>query len=82
MQTWQLQNAKNRLSEVVDLATREGPQIITRRGVETAVILSVEEYRKLSRPRQSLVDFLRASPLADVELDLERDPDPGRELDL
>ncbi len=78
--TWQLQHAKNRLSEVVDRAVQDGPQVITRRGVETVVVVAVSDYRKLARPKQSLVDFLRASPLAD--LDLERDPDPGREVEL
>ena len=82
MQTWQLQHAKNRLSEVVDRANVEGPQIITRRGVETAVVLSAEEFRKLVRPKQSLVEFLRTSPLAEVDLDLSRDPDPGRDVNL
>ena len=38
--SWQLQEAKNRLSEVVDEALKEGPQVITRRGVETAIVLS------------------------------------------
>ncbi len=82
MHAWQLQHAKNRLSEVVDRATDEGPQVITRRGVDTAVVLSIRDYRRLSKPEQSLVDFLRTSPLAEVQLDLERDPDPGRDVEL
>ena len=72
MQTWQLQEAKNRLSEVVDKALHQGPQVITRRGVETAVVVSVEEFRKLQRPETDLVDFFRASPLFGMDLDLER----------
>ena len=82
MQTWQLQHAKNRFSEVVDQAIQEGPQVISRRGVETVVVVSVSDFRKMSRPQEGLVDFLRASPLAEEDLDLERDPDPGREIDL
>lgn len=82
METWQLQHAKNRLSEVVDRALRDGPQVISRRGVETVVVVSMNEYRKLAKPKEGLVDFLRASPLAGADLDLERDPDPGREIDL
>jgi len=82
MQTWQLHQAKNRLSEVVDNAVRKGPQVITRHGRETAVLLSVEDYRKLQRPKTSLVEFFRASPLVGVELDLERSDDLGREVDL
>ena len=80
--TWKLQDAKNRFSEVVKEALRAGPQIVTRRGKETAVVLSVEEYRRLARPDVSLVEFLGSSPLADVDLDLERDRDTGREVDL
>lgn len=82
MQSWQLQEAKNRLSEVIEKALHQGPQVITRRGAETAVVLSMDEYRKMSRPETDLVGFFQASPLADVELDLERVRDTGREIDL
>ncbi len=84
MHTWQLQHAKNRFSEVIDRAQAQGPQMITRRGTETAVVLSVEEYRKLQRPASDLVEFFQTSPLAESaeELDLERDPDTGRDLEL
>ncbi|MCP3958643.1 MAG: type II toxin-antitoxin system Phd/YefM family antitoxin [bacterium] len=82
MHAWQLQEAKNRLSEVVDRALDQGPQMITRRGAETAVVLSIEDYRRINRPETDLVDFLQASPLAGVELDLERSRDTGREIDL
>ena len=64
MQTWQLQEAKNRLSEVVDKALNQGPQVITRRGAETAVVLSMDDYRRLRQPEIDLVDFFQASPLA------------------
>ncbi|MCB1033254.1 MAG: type II toxin-antitoxin system Phd/YefM family antitoxin, partial [Acidobacteria bacterium] len=80
--TWQLQHAKNKLSEVVDRAVQEGPQVISRRGVETAVVVSVRDYRKLVAPKEGLVAFLRASPLVEIELNLESDSDPGRDVDL
>lgn len=79
---WKLQDAKNRFSEVVKEALRAGPQIVTRRGKETAVVLSVEDYRRLARPEVGLVGFFRSSPLAEAELDLERDRDTGREVEL
>ena len=82
MRTWQLQDAKNRFSAVVDAARQSGPQLVTRRGAAAVVVMAVEEYRRLSRPRQSLVDFMRSSPLMDVELDLDRVRDEPRELDL
>ena len=76
--SWQLQEAKNKLSEVVDAAVNKGPQIITRRGVETAVVISADDYRKLRLRQMTLVEFFRASPLVGVELDLTRDTSPAR----
>jgi prevent-host-death family protein len=72
MGTWQLQEAKARLSEVIKKAKREGPQSITVRGEPAAIVISSGEYRRLKRPRQSLVEFMRRSPLYGVELDLRR----------
>ena len=79
---WQLQDAKNRFSEVVERALKKGPQTITRRGVEAVVVVSAEEFRRLGAPATSLVEFLRASPLVGAELALERDADEGREVSL
>jgi len=80
--TWQLQEAKNRFSEVVDRALDEGPQVVTRRGVAEVVVISLAQFRKLSRPRGSLVEFFARSPLRNVKLDLSRDRDTGRSVDL
>lgn len=76
--TWQLQEAKNKFSEVVDGAVKEGPQVVTRRGVETVVILSYSDYVELTAPRQKLSTFFRESPLAEVALDLRRDTSAPR----
>jgi prevent-host-death family protein len=76
--TWQLQEAKNRLSEVVDEAVAHGPQVITRSGKRTAVILSYEEYRRLDVQKANLTEFFRTSPLASEDLDLSRDSSPVR----
>jgi len=79
---WQLQEAKAMLSEVIKAAELK-PQIITVRGKETAVILSYEEYRKLSSPRQSLYEFIQNSPLRDFQLELpERRAENTREAFL
>ena len=80
--TWQLQEAKNRFSEVVKRALRHGPQVVTKRGHEVVIVLAVEAYRELTRPRTSLVRFLQESPLAGVTLDVERSKDTGREVEL
>ena len=79
---WALQDAKNRLSEVVNSAVREGPQTITRRGKEAAVVISIDDFKQLTTSPGSLVSFFRNSPLAGSDLDLARSPDYGREVDL
>ncbi len=78
MHTWQLQEAKNKFSEVVNNALSSGPQVITRHGVETAVLMSYEEFKRLTLPQKSLSAFFRDSPLAEVELDLSRDAGMAR----
>jgi antitoxin Phd len=70
---WQLQEAKNRLSEVLQEAIQHGPQIITKRGVEVGILLSYSEYRKMIASQKKLSAFFRESPLAGVDLELDRD---------
>ncbi|MBK5275845.1 MAG: type II toxin-antitoxin system Phd/YefM family antitoxin [Desulfuromonadales bacterium] len=79
---WQLQEAKNRLSQVVDSALHDGPQTITLRGKPAAVVVSFEDYRKMTQPRTGLSQFFRQSPLHGVELDLSRSADLSREVEL
>jgi len=62
---WQLQDAKNQFSRVVQKAQREGPQIVTLRGERAAVVLSVADYDALRAGRPSLVDDLLAGPAWD-----------------
>jgi prevent-host-death family protein len=82
-QTWQLQEAKNKFSRVVTDAIQDGPQVITRHGVEVAIVLSMTEYRKLITSNKKLSQFFRESPLSGIELDLRRDTTPQRDdLDL
>ena len=64
---------------MVDAALVDGPQVITRRGRATAILLSYEDYRKLVVSQQKLSDFFRESPLAGLELDVTRDPSPLRD---
>ena len=78
--SWQLQEAKNKLSEVVDHALKEGPQEITRRGKKTAVILSAKDYMRLKRKKGNLSTFFRGSPLKGFSLD--RAKDYPREVDV
>jgi antitoxin Phd len=82
MHTWKLEDAKNQFSRVVREALAGKPQRVTRGGRDAVVVVAAEEYERLTRPALSLVEFLSRSPLADVELDLERPRDFGRAIDL
>jgi prevent-host-death family protein len=77
--TWPLQDAKNKLSELLDTVRRHGAQTITRHGKPVAVVISAEAYARL-QPAEKLVDILRDCPVKDWQL--ERDPAPARDLDL
>lgn len=69
MHAWQLQEAKARLSEVIQKAIHDGPQDISLRGQPAAVILSHADYAMLTRPKPSFVDFISKSPLSGAELE-------------
>ena len=79
MRTWQLQEAKARLSEVIRKASKEGPQSITMRGEPTAVVISKDEYERLKQPKEDFAAFMRKSPLYGLELDLKREQTLTRE---
>jgi antitoxin Phd len=82
---WQLQTAKARFSEVFRLALANGPQLITRAGREAVVVLPAAQFDALvarSQQPKSLVEFFKQSPLAGLDLVLERDRDSGRDVDL
>jgi len=70
---WQLQEAKAMFSKVVRSANEE-PQIITVHGKESAVVISMDEYRKLTSPKENLVSFMEKSPLAEAKINF-----PARE---
>jgi antitoxin Phd len=82
---WQLQTAKARFSEVFRRARTEGPQLITRQGKEAVVMISDERYSELvgrSHQPKNLLAFFRESPLVGVDLDLAREKDAERDLEL
>ena len=82
MSSWQLQDAKARLSELVKRAAQEGPQHITLHGEPAAVVLSEDDYQRLKKRPKRFVDFIRNSPLKGAELDLDRDRSPPRKIRL
>jgi prevent-host-death family protein len=79
---WTVAEAKAKFSEVLEKARSRGPQAITRHGQLTAVIVSAEEWERKTRRVGNLAEFLAASPLRDANLQLEREPDVPREIDL
>ncbi len=78
---WQVQEAKQRFSEVVRSARSDGPQFVTRHGDEVAVVLDIREYRRLQGGTRDFKDFLRSGPDLDV-LDIHRSRDVARAVDL
>lgn len=82
MNTWQLQEAKSHLSEVVKQAMQDGPQHITLRGEPAVVVMSTKEFNKLKKPQKSLVEFIKQSPLFGAELNTKRNKSTNRNIDL
>jgi prevent-host-death family protein len=81
MHAWQLQEAKSRFSELVELSLKEGPQMVTRRGEEAVVILAAKDYRRLSGQTPTLMDCLLNAPRGEA-LEIERPKDGIRDLKL
>ena len=75
-----VKEAKNNLSSLIRLAEKGEPQIIRRNEKEVAVVVSIEDWKRLNGKKQSLVELLRSSPLVGEELDLSRQNDPPREF--
>jgi len=77
MASWQVQDAKARLSEMIEQARTEGPQTITRHGTERAVVLSIEDYRALTAHKPDFKAYLLGGPKVD-DFPVERTRDVGR----
>ena len=73
MLTWQVQEAKNKFSELLERAGHGEPQVITKHGAEVAVLISIGQYKERFAREQLLVEFLLNSPLADIGLVVTRD---------
>ncbi len=78
---WTVAGAKARLSEVIERAQSD-PQIITRHGKPSVVMVSAQEWARKTVRKGTLAEFLMASPLRDADLDLDRVRDQARDLDL
>ena len=82
MKAWQIQQAKQRLSEVIRLAGSDGPQMITSRGDPVVWVISDKEYVELLSHQESIVDFFQRSPHRDIDLTIERRKDGPRTVEL
>jgi prevent-host-death family protein len=81
MARWQLQDAKQQFSRLVNLAKNEGPQVVTRHGREVAVVLDIDDYRRLRSDGGAFKRFLTEAP--DFEaLELDRSGEPAPEVEL
>ncbi len=78
MKTVSIFEGKNKFSKLVENAAKGEPQVITKNGKETAVVISFSEYKKLTAQKGSLVELLLNSPLRGSGIDLTRSKDPGR----
>ncbi len=81
MGSWQVQQAKSRLSELIESANTDGPQVITRHGAEQAVVLSIADYRALTAASDDFKDYLLAGPKVD-DFRIPRSRDKGRKVRL
>jgi len=86
---WQIQEAKQRFSEMIRAVTSEGPQVITRHGEDVAVVVDVGEYHRLTRPAGDLASILLGGPKLDdstadvfAEIEAERKAEFGRAVEL
>ena len=78
---WQIHEAKQQFSQLVRMAIEDGPRIVTRKGNEVAVVISIEQYRHLTGDPTGFKEFLMSFP--NVEgFEIERSRDPGRVVEL
>lgn len=80
VKAWPVQDAKNQFSQLLDLAATEGPQTVTRHGEPVAVVVSADEFKRLARPKETVLEFF--APLKRSGIRLERRKDLPRKLKL
>ncbi len=81
MKSWNLQDAKARLSELVDRARLGDAQVILRRGKPAAVLIAYEAFEREQPTAQSVLSFLQRGPLGDADFAVLRSVEPMRELE-
>jgi len=81
MHVWQVQEAKAKLTQLLNEAKKK-PQIISRRGIKETVVMSIEKYKELTGEKKDVVLFFKNSPLNGIDLKIKRDQSSIREIDL
>ncbi|NOQ37141.1 MAG: hypothetical protein GQ569_14820 [Methylococcaceae bacterium] len=79
---WTQEDAKNSFDSLIEEALAHHEQIIELKNQQKVMVVSLEDYKKKLKPKNTLVDFFKESPLYDLPLDLERDKDTGRTIEL
>lgn len=80
--TWQFQEAKNKLSEVANRALTEGPQLVTRHGRPEFYIIDAKKFDEDKKPKMTLIEALVNSPCKDIDLSIDRSKETMRDIDL
>ncbi len=80
--SWKLQDAKSQFSKLVEQALKKGPQYVTRRGVETVVILSIKDYEDLTSTKPSFKEVLLNCPKVDKNFEFTRQKDLPRSIEF
>jgi len=81
-ENWSVASAKARFSEMIEKTKTDGPQTVTRNGRPTVVVVSVEEWERKSVRKGTLGEFFMNSPLRGSGIDLTREDQPPRDIDL
>lgn len=79
---WPVADAKAHFSEMIDRALSDGPQVVTRKGKRTVVVVPVEQWERRSKRQGNLAEFFAASPLSGSGLKIERTREAPRKATL
>lgn len=80
--TWQLQEAKAKFSKLVDEVITDGYHTITRNGKPVVIVISQKDFEQYLKSKDTLIDFFMKAPFPDFDLDISRDKNTGRDIDL
>jgi len=79
---WTVAEAKAKFSEVIDRAESTGPQVVTRSGRKTVVIVAADEWERKTKRVGNLAEFFAASPLRELGVNVKRSKERARKIDF